>query len=141
MFLLSILSEILIQCSSSILSILMFCPFTTSWIFWIFYVRKYQIQHFWPMCPSLLLLLQCLRFVFHFCILSVNLASLVPMCTPKLCFQLSLILCFLHCFFFLVSNNLFPSTLDLFFVDCIYRIYWFPPLFCLCFSGCLLSIY
>ena len=50
------------------------------------------------------------------------------------CFQYSHSLCFLHYFYLLISNSLFPSTLGLVF-SVVFIEFMFPPIFCLCFPG------
>ena len=96
-----------------------------------------KINIFWLMCPSLLLYFQCLRLVFHFCILSLNLSTLGPMCTRKFFFSViplvyvffiasiswSRTVCFLQHLSLLVS-----PLFGLCFPGCLWGIYWFPPI-------------
>ena len=55
-------------------------------------------------------------------------------------FHYSLSICLLHCFYFLESNSFIPTTLGLCFLDCIYRISCFPPLF-VCVSLALFEVF
>ena len=139
MILLSILSETLIECSSSIASLLMLWSYSVSWILWIL-SQEVLDSTFISWCVYPFYCIFNARDLSSISVFSHWTLPVVPMCTPKVLFLV--FPQFVFASFFCISWSLIVCFLQhLVYNFFIYRIYWFHPLFCFSFPGCLWGIY